>query len=178
MRNGEAFREAFGDRVGFRYSESEDRGLFWSNDARLTIGQMARSLGLLETAGRAAVRAPATRRIASAAARHDNPSILRGAAAQEPNPPPSSGALALILSLTVVPARAQGPDPLPGGEISIAAKYPGDAGIDRIRAVLFAHDFEADSRVIDLRASGMSCFATTRSPSRTCPRTCIGDERP
>ena len=26
LRNGEAFREAFGDRVGYRYSESEDRG--------------------------------------------------------------------------------------------------------------------------------------------------------
>ena len=49
LRNGEAFREAFGDRVGFRYSESEDRGIFWSNDAGMTIGQMARSLGLLET---------------------------------------------------------------------------------------------------------------------------------
>ena len=32
LRNGEAFREAFGDRVGYRYSESEDRGIFWSND--------------------------------------------------------------------------------------------------------------------------------------------------
>jgi predicted amidohydrolase len=49
LRNGEAFREAFGDRVGYRYSESEDRGIFWSNDEKLTIGQMARSLGLLET---------------------------------------------------------------------------------------------------------------------------------
>ena len=49
LRQGEAFREAFGDRVGYRYSESEDRGIFWSNDADLTIGQMARSLNLLET---------------------------------------------------------------------------------------------------------------------------------
>ena len=32
LRNGEAFREAFGDRVGYRYSQSEDRGIFWSND--------------------------------------------------------------------------------------------------------------------------------------------------
>ena len=50
LRNGAAFREAFGDRVGYRYSESEDRGIFWSNDPGRPIGQMARSLGLLETA--------------------------------------------------------------------------------------------------------------------------------
>jgi predicted amidohydrolase len=49
LRNGQALREAYGDRVGYRYSESEDRGVFWSNDAALTIGQMARSLGLLKT---------------------------------------------------------------------------------------------------------------------------------
>ncbi len=49
LRNGEAFREAFGDRVGFHYSESEDRGVFWSNDPNCSIGQMARSLGLLES---------------------------------------------------------------------------------------------------------------------------------
>jgi predicted amidohydrolase/acetyl esterase/lipase len=49
LKNGEAFREAFGDRVGYRYSQSEDRGIFWSNDPGRPIGQMARSLGLLET---------------------------------------------------------------------------------------------------------------------------------
>jgi predicted amidohydrolase len=49
LRNGEAFREAFGDRVGFRYSESEDRGVFWSNDPTLSIGAMARSLELIES---------------------------------------------------------------------------------------------------------------------------------
>jgi predicted amidohydrolase len=49
LRHGEAFREAFGDRVGYRYSESEDRGVFWSNDPNRSIGEMARSLGLLET---------------------------------------------------------------------------------------------------------------------------------
>ena len=49
LRNGEAFRKAFGDRVGYRYSESEDRGVFWSNDPEMTIGQMARKLGLSET---------------------------------------------------------------------------------------------------------------------------------
>jgi predicted amidohydrolase len=49
LRNGQAFREAFQDRVGFRYSESEDRGVFWSNDPQTTIGDMARSLNLLDT---------------------------------------------------------------------------------------------------------------------------------
>jgi predicted amidohydrolase len=49
LRNGAAFREAYGDRVGFRYSESEDRGVFWSNDAETTIGQMARKLRLSES---------------------------------------------------------------------------------------------------------------------------------
>ena len=42
-----------------RYSESEDRGVFWSNDAKLTIGQMARSLGLLETPAEQQARARA-----------------------------------------------------------------------------------------------------------------------
>ena len=57
LRNGEAFREAFGDRVGYRYSQSEDRGIFWSNDPGRSIGQMARSLGLLETATEQQTRA-------------------------------------------------------------------------------------------------------------------------
>src|SRR5262249_1090569 len=56
-----------------------------------------------------------------------------------------------ILWLAVVPARAQKPDPLPEGETGIAAKYPGDAGIEKDPAVVFAHDFEADSQVNDLR---------------------------
>ena len=57
LRNGEAFREAFGDRVGYRYSESEDRGVFWSNDPSRTIGDMARSLHLLETTAEQQARA-------------------------------------------------------------------------------------------------------------------------
>ena len=57
LRNGEAFRQAFGDRVGYHYSESEDRGIFWSNDPGRSIGQMARSLGLLETATEQQARA-------------------------------------------------------------------------------------------------------------------------
>jgi predicted amidohydrolase len=57
LRNGEAFRQAFGDKVGFRYSESEDRGIFWSNDPSRSIGEMARSLGLLETTTEQQLRA-------------------------------------------------------------------------------------------------------------------------
>ena len=57
MRNGAAFREAFGDRVGYHYSESEDRGVFWSNDPNRSIGEMARSLNLLETATEQQARA-------------------------------------------------------------------------------------------------------------------------
>ena len=37
-----ALREKYGDRVGCHYSEAEDRGLFWSNDPRMPIGQMVR----------------------------------------------------------------------------------------------------------------------------------------
>lgn len=48
LRNGEAFRKAYGDKVGFHYYEDEDRGIFWSNDPKTTIGEMARSLDLLE----------------------------------------------------------------------------------------------------------------------------------
>ena len=34
--------------VGFHYYEDEDCGIFWSNDPKTTIGQMARSIGALE----------------------------------------------------------------------------------------------------------------------------------
>ena len=63
LRNGEAFRKAFGDRVGYRYSESEDRGVFWSNDPRCSIGQMARSLGLFETPAEQQARGTAQDRL-------------------------------------------------------------------------------------------------------------------
>jgi predicted amidohydrolase len=46
LRNGAAMREKYGDRVGYHYSEAEDRGLFWSNDPRMPIGRMVRELGL------------------------------------------------------------------------------------------------------------------------------------
>jgi predicted amidohydrolase len=48
LRNGEALRKAFGDKVGFRYYEDEDCGIFWSNDSKTTIGEMVRSIGVLE----------------------------------------------------------------------------------------------------------------------------------
>jgi len=48
LRNGEALRQAYGDRVGFHYYEDEDRGIFWSNDPRITICQMVRAIGVLE----------------------------------------------------------------------------------------------------------------------------------
>ena len=47
LRNGEALREKYGDKVGFRYSESEDYGIFWSNDPELPIGKMLEETGIL-----------------------------------------------------------------------------------------------------------------------------------
>ncbi len=48
LRNGEALRKAYGDKVGFHYYEEEDCGIFWSNDPGITIGEMVRALGVLE----------------------------------------------------------------------------------------------------------------------------------
>jgi len=48
LRNGEALRQAYGDRVGFHYHEDEDCGIFWSNDPGITIGEMVRAIGVLE----------------------------------------------------------------------------------------------------------------------------------
>ena len=50
LKNGKALAEKYGDKVGYRYYEDEDRGLFWSNDPHMTIGQMCRSIGLSEAA--------------------------------------------------------------------------------------------------------------------------------
>jgi hypothetical protein len=38
------FTKTFGDKVGFRYCENENRGIFWSNDPHMTTHQMAESL--------------------------------------------------------------------------------------------------------------------------------------
>lgn len=48
LRNGAALKERYGARVGFHYYEDEDAGIFWSNDAKMPIGEMIRSLGLSE----------------------------------------------------------------------------------------------------------------------------------
>jgi hypothetical protein len=48
LRNGEALKKAYGDKVGFRYYEDEDCGIFWSNDPGITVGEMVRSIGVLE----------------------------------------------------------------------------------------------------------------------------------
>lgn len=46
--NGKAFDTAFGERAGYRYSEAEDGGIFWSNDPALPITEMVRMLGFEE----------------------------------------------------------------------------------------------------------------------------------
>ncbi|MEK7767751.1 MAG: carbon-nitrogen hydrolase family protein, partial [bacterium] len=48
LRGGALLRERFGRRVGFRYHEEEDRGLFWSNDPRVPVGSMIRASGLID----------------------------------------------------------------------------------------------------------------------------------
>jgi predicted amidohydrolase len=48
LRNGEALKQAYGAKVGFRYYEDEDLGIFWSNDPGITVGEMVRSIGVLE----------------------------------------------------------------------------------------------------------------------------------
>src|SRR6266568_9593783 len=47
LQHGEALRNIYGQKVGFRYYEDEDRGIFWSNDPKMTIGEMVRSIGVL-----------------------------------------------------------------------------------------------------------------------------------
>jgi len=49
LEEGEALRRRFGDRVGFHYYHPEDKGIFWSNDPRMSIGQMIGGLGLSES---------------------------------------------------------------------------------------------------------------------------------
>jgi predicted amidohydrolase len=48
LRNGEALKQKYGDKVGFHYYEDEDCGIFWSNDPKKSIGEMAQSIGVLE----------------------------------------------------------------------------------------------------------------------------------
>ncbi len=48
LKNGAALKEKYGDKVGFRYYEDEDCGFFWSNDPKVTIGEMARSINMVD----------------------------------------------------------------------------------------------------------------------------------
>ncbi|HWB98401.1 MAG TPA: hypothetical protein VG672_16940, partial [Bryobacteraceae bacterium] len=49
LKNGAALRQKYGEKVGFRYYEDEDCGIFWSNDPRTPIGEMVRALGVTES---------------------------------------------------------------------------------------------------------------------------------
>jgi hypothetical protein len=59
--------------------------------------------------------------------------------------------VALPLIAVVGAASAGDGGQLPEGDMGIAAKYPGDTGIDKAPGVLFADDFEGCSSVADLR---------------------------
>lgn len=48
LKKGEALRTKYGEKVGFRYYEDEDCGLFWSNDPRTPVADMAKSIGVPE----------------------------------------------------------------------------------------------------------------------------------
>jgi predicted amidohydrolase len=48
LRKGEALQTKYGDKVGFRYYEDEDCGIFWSNDPQQPIAGMAKSIGVPE----------------------------------------------------------------------------------------------------------------------------------
>jgi predicted amidohydrolase len=45
LQNGEILAQKYGAKVGFHYYEEEDIGIFWSNDPKIPIGQMVRSVG-------------------------------------------------------------------------------------------------------------------------------------
>jgi predicted amidohydrolase len=46
LKNGKAFEEKYGERAGYRYSEAEDGGIFWSNDPDKPVMEMVRELDL------------------------------------------------------------------------------------------------------------------------------------
>jgi len=48
LRDGKAFLDKYGDKAGYHYEPREDLGIFWSNDPKITVGSMLRSLGLEE----------------------------------------------------------------------------------------------------------------------------------
>ena len=75
-----------------------------------------------------------------------------------------SAILAAVLLLAALPAAggeaAAKLEKLPEGHAGIAARYPGDRGIGKDPAVIFADDFEACSSAAD-------CSSPTRSSSST-----------
>jgi beta-ureidopropionase len=48
LQNGKLVSKTYGDKAGFHYYEDDDRGIFWSNDPKMSIRQMLRRLGLRE----------------------------------------------------------------------------------------------------------------------------------
>ncbi|MGO8705785.1 MAG: carbon-nitrogen hydrolase family protein [Candidatus Brocadiia bacterium] len=46
LENGKALADKYGKAVGFRYSEAEDGGIFWSNDPKIPVMKMVREQGL------------------------------------------------------------------------------------------------------------------------------------
>ncbi len=48
LRNGKAIEDRCGPRIGYRYYEDEDCGIFWSNDPQTPARVMVQSAGLLE----------------------------------------------------------------------------------------------------------------------------------
>jgi hypothetical protein len=46
--NGDALRKKFGNRVGFTYYFGEDCGIYWSNDPKVSIGDLMRDYGFPE----------------------------------------------------------------------------------------------------------------------------------
>jgi predicted amidohydrolase len=48
LHGGQALTERYGNRVGYDYSHREDTGVFWSNDPRLSIGEIIRAFGFRE----------------------------------------------------------------------------------------------------------------------------------
>lgn len=49
LEDGAALSRKFGAKVGYHYYRPQDAGIFWSNDPARPIGEMIRSLGLMES---------------------------------------------------------------------------------------------------------------------------------
>jgi predicted amidohydrolase len=49
LEDGAALSRKFGAKVGYHYYRSQDAGIFWSNDPAMPIGEMIRSLGLIDS---------------------------------------------------------------------------------------------------------------------------------